>query len=144
MCPWGQQSTSGIVLASGQYVSTVEVRRADWRRTFDEFSAIHEGWLISLEIIDPIAGSRRELLNLPLLGVSADGGHDDERVTISVARSTGEHVSHVVRAPTHVVLERREDGADIALRIDSANGTQAIIHLRAPALPETVDGLVGP
>jgi hypothetical protein len=28
---------------------TIEVPSTDWRRVLDEFSAVHDGWLVSLD-----------------------------------------------------------------------------------------------
>jgi hypothetical protein len=32
---------------------TIEVPQKDWARTLDEFSAIHNGWLVSLDVMGP-------------------------------------------------------------------------------------------
>jgi hypothetical protein len=39
-------------------------------------------------------------------------------------------------------LERREDGADDAMRIESADSAKAILRFRLVVLPETGDGMV--
>jgi hypothetical protein len=43
-----------------------------------------------------------------------------------------------------IYLERTDDGADVALRIDSADGSATILRFRAAVLPEAVDGIVRP
>jgi hypothetical protein len=119
---------------------TVDIPREAWTTTLDEFSTRHEGWLVSLDVLDPTTGAQPEVVDLPLLGVSG-GGPDDSAITISAGRSWAEHISHTIHAPTRVQLERREDGADIALQIASADGAKAILRFRIAALPETVDGI---
>lgn len=120
---------------------TVEVPREAWTSTLDEFSAVHEGWLVSLDVLGPTIGAQPEINNLPLLGVSADHAKHDGTITISAARAA-EHITHTIHAPLRVYIERREDGADVALQIESADGTQAILRFRVAALPETLDGIV--
>lgn len=121
-------------------MQTVEVSRHDWGKALSQFSAIHEGWLVSLDVLNNEIGAQLEFNDLPLLGVSADHVKDGT-VTISAARSAAEHVSHTIHAPTRISIERREDGADVALQIESADGTKSILRFRTPALPETLDGI---
>jgi len=82
--------------------------------------------------------------NLPLLGVCADRTNHHRTIEVSVARSAGEHLTHMIEAATRVYIERTDDGADAALQVESADGTRAILRFRATALPETVDGIVEP
>lgn len=44
--------------------------------------------------------------------------------------------------PSRVALELTEEGAHKGLRIESENGEMTLVLFRAPALPETVDGMV--
>jgi Family of unknown function (DUF5335) len=124
-------------------MQTVEIPHEAWGQTLNEFTAIHEGWLISLDVLSPTIGAQPEINNLPLLGVSAGRVDHDDTITISAARAAAEHITHTIRAATRVYIERREDGADVALQIESADGTKTILRFRATALPETLDGVVG-
>ena len=123
-------------------MQTVEIPRKAWAQTLNEFTAIHEGWLVSLDVLGPTIGAQPEINNLPLLGVSADRADRDGTIMISAARSVGDHITHTIHAATRVYIERREDGADVALQIESADGTKTILRFRAVALPETLDGIV--
>ena len=124
-------------------MQTVDIPRSAWITTLDEFSTVHEGWLVSLDVLDAATvGAQSEVENLPLIGVSADRADGDGAITISAGRSWAEHITHTIHAPTRVQLERREDGADVALQIESADGAKAILRFRVAALPETVDGIV--
>jgi hypothetical protein len=120
---------------------TVELPAETWTRTLDEFSALHEGWLVSLDVLEETIGAQHAIDNLPLLGVSADPTDGAIAITIS-AGGLAEHITHTIHAPTRVQIERREDGADVALQIESAGGARAILQFRVAALPETVDGVV--
>jgi hypothetical protein len=119
---------------------TIEIPRAEWSQGLDEFSAVHDGWLVSLEILSPDIGAQPEMTDLPLVGVTfedADGG----TMTISAGRSAVAQITHTIQAPRHVWVERTDAGADAALAIESADGAKTILRLRTPTLPETVDGI---
>jgi hypothetical protein len=123
---------------------TIEVPQKDWTRTLDEFSAIHEGWLVSLDVMGPTLGAQHQLRDLPLLGITAELGPREPAITIAAARADGEQFTHVIHAPTHVRIERTNDGADVALEVESSDGNAAILRFKTVALPETVDGVPRP
>ena len=118
---------------------SIEIPREVWTDRLDEFAKVHDGWLVSLDVLGPAIGAQPEVDNLPLSGVSSD--HADT-ITISVARSMTEHFTHVIHAVTRVDVEQTEEGADAALQIESADGTKTVLRFRAAVLPETVDGVV--
>lgn len=120
---------------------TLEIPREAWVNRLNEFTIIHEGWLVSLDVLGPEIGAQPEVDNLPLLGVSADRVNHDGTVAVSVSRSATEHFTHVIHAVTRIYIERTDDGADAALQIESADGSTTILRFRAAALPETVDGI---
>ena len=123
-------------------MQTVEIPCEAWAQRLNEFTAIHEGWLVSLEVLAPGIGAQPEIRNLPLLGVSADRIDQDGSIAVSVAGSATEHLTHIIHAVTRIYVARTDDGADAALQIESADGTRAILRFRAAVLPELVDGLV--
>lgn len=122
---------------------TTEIPRDTWKRALDEFSAIHEGWLISLDVLSDTFGAQPEVTNLPLVGVTFEADHGGQ-VIVAAARSADDHITHTIHAPRRVWIERTDDGADVALEIESADRTKVIVRFRAAALPETVDGVVRP
>jgi uncharacterized protein DUF5335 len=121
---------------------TLEIPRETWADRLNEFTNVHEGWLVSLETLGPDIGAQPQIENLPLLGVACDRIDRDGTVAISVARSATEHFTHVIHEVTHIDIEQASDGADAALLVESADGTKAVLRFRAAALPETVDGVV--
>ena len=121
---------------------TFEIPREAWVHELNEFTMVHEGWLVSLDVLGPEIGAQPEIDNLPLLGVSADRLDHDGTIAVSVARSATEHLTHIIHAVTRVYIERTDDGADVALQIESVDGTTTILRFRAAALPETVDGVL--
>lgn len=123
-------------------MQTLEIPRGAWAHRLNEFTTIHEGWLVSLDVLGPEIGAQPQIDNLPLLGISADRVDHDGTIAVSVARSATEHLTHIVHAVTRIYVERTDDGADAALQIESGGGTRTILRFRAAALPETVDGIV--
>jgi hypothetical protein len=119
---------------------TIELAREDWTRTLKEFSAIHEGWLVSLDILSPAMGAQPQITDLPLVGVTFEPD-DGGTMTVTAASSPGDHMTHAIRLPARAWIERTDAGADIALEVESADGIKAILRFRTTALPETVDGV---
>lgn len=122
-------------------MGTVEIPREQWVRRLNEFTLVHDGWLVSLDVLGRELGAQHEVENLPLIGVAADRLDDDGTVAISVARSGREHFTHVIQRVTRIWLES-DDGAETALAFESADGLKTILRFRVAALPETVDGIL--
>lgn len=119
---------------------TIEVAREGWAQALNEFSAIHEGWLVSLDILSSEVGAQPEIANLPFFGATFEDTHGGT-ITVTAGPSAVEQITHTIRAPIHLWIERTDAGADAALAIESADGAKAILRLKTPALPETVDGV---
>ncbi len=120
-------------------MQTVEVRSDRWSQALSEWSAMHEDWLVSVDVLSPALGAQLEVDELPLVGVVA-GPQNGGRVTIT-AKSGVAQITHTVQSPARIWLERADNGADVALQIESADGTKTIVRFKTPALPETVDGM---
>lgn len=80
----------------------------------------------------------------PLTGASTD--YDPLMRLIDNARfvllGEASHGTHNIRAPTHVRIEQAENGADMALQIESSDAATTLVCLRSAILPEMVDGIV--
>ena len=122
-------------------MQTVVIPRADWRVKLDEFSLAHEGWRVSLELLEEEIGAQPEIDDLPLRGVTAEVRPHDSAITIAAGSKGEEHVTHIIHEPTCVQLEQNDEGADVALEIESSGHAKAILRFIAPALTETVDGV---
>jgi hypothetical protein len=124
----------------GGVMRTIEIPARDWSRTLDQFSLLHQGWLVSLDVVAPTLGTQPEIRELPLVAVTAESNLLDSIITIAAARQDGAHIAHVVRSPRHIRIERTPEGADVALEVQSADGTAAILRFRVAERPNTVDG----
>jgi hypothetical protein len=118
----------------------VEIPPERWSAKLDEFTQVHEWALVSIDIWTAGVGKRREVANLPLLGVSADRHGTDRTVLMSVACPGDGHITHIAPGVTRVSVEQTTDGADSAVLVDSADGTRTVLRFRTAMLPETVDG----
>ncbi len=107
---------------------TVDVPRRDWARTLDKFSALHEGSLVSLDVLAPSFGVQPQIRELPLRGVTAESGPGGGAIVIAAARADGEQITHLIPSPTYVRIARTNEGADVALEIESEEGLAAILR----------------
>ena len=108
-------------------MQTFEIPRKAWVERLNEFTAVHDGWLVSVDVLSPDIGAQRQIDNLPLLGVSADRINHDGAVAVSVAQSGAGHFTHVIHEVKRIYVERTDDGADAALQIESSDGTKTIV-----------------
>ena len=120
-----------------------EIPREEWAEFLEGFSRQHEGWLVTVEVLGEEVGAQVEAEEKPLDGVTAAlqlGGEDS--ISITVGRTPAERVTHNIAAPTHVRIEQAENGADMALQIESSGGATTLVRLRSAMLPEMLDGVV--
>jgi uncharacterized protein DUF5335 len=120
----------------------VEIPPERWSARLDELTRLHEWWLVSIDIWTAGEGRRREVANLPLLGVSADRSGTGGTLFMSVACAGDGHITHVVHGVTRVSVEQSTGGDDSALLVDSADGTRTVLRFGTEVLPQAVDGLV--
>jgi hypothetical protein len=123
--------------------TTREIERKEWPDFFDAFSRRHEGWLVTIEILDKDLGDQIEVENKALKGIVAERKGDPRVIDIFVWNKPDEDSSHIIDKPTRVWVEETGEGADAAIEIESEDHATTLLTLRTPALPETVDG-VGP
>ena len=122
---------------------TQDIPRTEWPAFLDAFSRQHQGWLTTVEVVATGLGVHREVREKPLTGISEDGKRGDlASISISAGELPEDHVTHVVLHPSRVALELTEEGAHKGLRIESEDGEMTLVLFRAPALPETLDGMV--
>jgi hypothetical protein len=116
-------------------MQTVEVQPARWSQALAEFSAIHEGRPVSVDILAPAIGAQPEVRALPLVGIVAEPGAGGGLITISASKKEAGQITHTIHSPTRVWIERTNEGVDAAMQIESAEGTTTIVRLETPASP---------
>ena len=123
--------------------TTREIKREEWTDFFDGFSRRHEGWLVTIELLDPKLGDQIEVENHALRGIVAERRRDPKVIEIFTENREKQSTTNVVEKPTRVWIEESAEGAEAALEIESQDGPKTLLRFRSAALPETVDG-VGP
>ena len=120
-----------------------EIPREEWVDFLDGFSRQHEGWLVTVEVLGEEIGAQVEAEEMTLEGVTADlKGQGSHVISIILVNRSKEHVTHNVTQPTHVRIEQTEDGANMALQIESGDRVTTLLRFRSAVLPEMVDGVV--
>jgi Family of unknown function (DUF5335) len=115
-------------------MSTKEIPRDQWKNFLDRFSAEHEGWLATLEVLGPDIGAQQEAHDLPLEGITATSTDDESRsIAINLGNVAEDHVSHAIAKPTRVWLEQTSEGA--ALEIESADEIKTLLRFSAADAP---------
>lgn len=109
-------------------MQTVEIPCREWTTRLDEFSRIHEGWPVSLDILALSIGAQSAFRQLALVGVTAEPGHGGA-ISITVAVPTSGFHTHTIHLPIHVFIET-DAGVDAALEIESADGVKAILQFK--------------
>lgn len=108
---------------------TLKIRRKDWGTRLDEFSRVHEGWPVSLEILAGSIGAQSEFHLLSLAGITAEpcGGGT---ISITATLPKGGFFTHTIHSPVQVFIQETDPGGEAALEIESADGTKAILQFR--------------
>jgi hypothetical protein len=119
-----------------------EIPRDEWAEYLDSFSRQHEGWLVTVEVLGEEIGAQVEAGEMALAGITADLKGGGDVISIILGKGATERVTHNIARPTHVRIEQAESGADMALQIESADGTATLVRFRSAVLPEMVDGVV--
>jgi hypothetical protein len=120
---------------------TKEIQRNEWVSFFDSFSSRHQGWLVTVQIMDPEIGDQTEARDLPLEGITAElNERGPDQIEIIIGNQADRHVTNTVVDPRQLWLKSNDEGADEVLEIKGENET-VLIRFRSAMLPELVDGL---
>jgi hypothetical protein len=122
---------------------TRNIPKDEWVTFFESFSRQHEGWLVTLEVLDSDVTTQGELGDEALVSITADlkNPHAEAITAATGSRSKG-HFTHIISAPVHVSLKETEEGAHESVRIESKAGKTTLLRFRSAMLPELVDGMV--
>jgi len=107
-----------------------EIPRDRWIEDLDHFSREHTGRIVRLLVTGGDGGSRTEVRNLPLQGISVDSTRGSS-VGIMIGRQPGDHVTHEIPNARTIEIERSETGAARAVRVQGADGSTAVLEIAA-------------
>jgi hypothetical protein len=123
-------------------MATQEIPHYEWERFFDEFSRLHRGWLVTIEMLGPDIGDQLQVRNLPLDGIAIEPNEvSEDQIIIIAGAQPHARISHTIPSPDRVFLKQNDEGADEALEIESIDGT-VLISFRSTVKPETLDGII--
>jgi Family of unknown function (DUF5335) len=106
---------------------TTEIPREGWDKFFNRFSQDHETQFVAVEVMGPDIGAQTEGRSLLLNGISP-ADPDKNSLALMFDSLDGEHLTHMVRNPTHVWVQRASDNTEEALEIESADGTRTLVR----------------
>ena len=116
-------------------VNVYEVPREHWVDELNAFTLLCEGWIVSIDAFGRDPEEALGIQRLPLLGVSADCTDHEGVVSISVARSAAEHVTHHIHAVRRIYVEIAVDGSKAGLLIESGEHARTVVELLATGMP---------
>ena len=97
-----------------------EVALERWVDFFDEFSAVHQGWIASLDVMAQDLGAQPQVTGLPLVGITVDV--KNHRLEIMVGGRSDAHVTHVIASPARIWNSRD------AIDVESRDGTVTLLR----------------
>lgn len=123
-------------------MSTQEIPNYEWVRFFDEFSRRHEGWLTTIEFLQPDYGDHVQARDLPLAGISVEPDEvAEDQIIIMLGDKADARITYTISKPGRVWLKQNEKGEDEAIEIESFEGT-ALLRFHSKAVPEMNDEIL--
>lgn len=100
-----------------------------WRGFAEDFSRLHEGQQVTIDVVDSQGESQHIAQNLPLMGMAIDSaGTRPSSIEIAVGDTTAGLITHVIDLPMAITLETVQE-RDIALLIEPARGPKTVLLL---------------
>ncbi len=108
---------------------TREISATEWFDYFGRFNREHDGQLSTLRILNSGFGAQVEARNLPFVGV-VSGRSAPSAIEISLGRGVSTtHIEHNVPDPIRVWVQSGADGREVAIEIESKDGTRTILEM---------------
>ncbi len=117
---------------------TQEIPAEDWERFFEVFSRRHEGWRVTIQVVDGETGPGLEAREMSLTSITANLKDRNYAILIILCQDGPKHLTRVVSQPKCIRLKHTEEGVDEALIIESANGMTTLLRLRSAVGTETL------
>jgi hypothetical protein len=119
-----------------------EIPQEEWPEFILGFGSSHENWLVTITYYDKSSDVRTDIVgDMPLEDIELmDDGNLN--IIIKAGKNSTAQVTHLIKKPEHIVLERNERGADVGLEITNYNKETTFLRFRTAAIPVMVDGIV--
>jgi uncharacterized protein DUF5335 len=118
----------------------VQIPHNEWDEFFASFSRQHEGWLVTIEVLQPRGEVQLSFKDVSLQKVTIVISKGKEILTINMGERSGKTQSLEISSPSRIFLCTNTEGAHEELRIESLAGKTTVLRFRSPMLPEMVDG----
>ncbi len=117
-------------------MNTREIPSPDWFDYFARFNRERSGEPSTLRILSRGFGDQVEARNLPLEGIVSDRS-TTSAIAISLGRGLSTHIEHNVPDPVRVWVQFGADGREVAIDIESKDGTKTILEILPAARGKT-------
>jgi hypothetical protein len=111
-----------------------EISAEQWVSFVKEFSHLHQGEPVTIEVLDPQQGPQHIVEDAPLMGLSFDtAGSRPSSLEIAVGDRPESYVRHVIDLPMTIrVASGGERAGDVALQIEQARGPVTLVLIKGP------------
>ncbi len=111
-------------------MQTRQIPESEWSPFLNHFSSRHQGWMVNLEVLSPELGAQVEGTGLVLGGVIDEWDETKgNTILIMAGNEPFNHLTHSIRRPTEISLEKTETGEPVALSILADDGTRTLLVL---------------
>lgn len=111
------------------------VPRSEWFRFFGDFSQRHQGRATTVYVLSSQLGSQVAARNVPLEGI-VSRAEADGPISIHLGSAPpGPNLEHEIEDPRQVWVELSEEGAEVALQIESEDGTKTLLSFAGTSVP---------
>lgn len=126
-----------LQIAEGVVHMTIhDVPESEWRSFLERFSREHRAWRATVYGLEQGAPVRL-VQSVAIRSVTLEGIPPDWLLRVTFA----DGVSLCVPHPCALRVQRRRDGAERALEVETVDGAFVRVAFRATALPEQLDGI---
>jgi hypothetical protein len=109
-------------------MQTRQIPKSEWPAFINSFSSRHQGWLVKLEVFGSDIGAQIEGQALVLEGLSNEcDAVKGSTITIMAGAKPDQHVTHSIRRPTEIAIEKTDLGEDAVLSIKGEDGARTLL-----------------
>lgn len=111
-------------------MQTKQIPQSEWPAFVNSFSSRHQGWLVNLNVFGPEIGAQVEGTALVLGGLTDEYNETKgNTIMIMAGNKPDGHVTHSIRRPTEISLEKTDAGEDVVLSIKGEDGIRTLLTL---------------
>lgn len=109
---------------------TREIPHDEWTQFCDEFSQMHQGWLVRLEVLGLELGDQEEAAVLPLAGIGADLTSYGFHVEITLGFDPDDHLTRIISPARRMWYKPSPQGVYDVIEVECEEGTSTLMQFR--------------